>query len=103
LPRCHRRIWRAGIDPNPLDVTGPDNVAWLEALSWPEHEHRRQRLRAAALIAAADPPLLVVRRRADDLPSLATRAPQGATLVGSTAPRSTRCRRRGSRRSSTRS
>jgi hypothetical protein len=74
-------VWRAGIDLNPLDVTEPDDVAWLEALIWPEHEHRRQRLRAAVTIAAADPPLLVRGDAVDDLPSLVTRAPAGATLV----------------------
>ncbi|MBF9133545.1 DUF2332 domain-containing protein, partial [Plantactinospora sp. S1510] len=52
-------VWRAGLDLNPLDVTDPADVAWLEALVWPEHTHRRARLRAAAAVAAADPPLLV--------------------------------------------
>lgn len=74
-------VWRAGIDLNPLDVTDPADVAWLDALIWPEHTHRRARLRAAAAIAAADPPLLVRGDLVDDLPALATRAPAGATLV----------------------
>ncbi len=74
-------VWRAGIDLNPLDVTDPDDVAWLDALIWPEHEHRRERLRAAAAIAAADPPLLVRGDLVDDLPALAAQAPAGATLV----------------------
>lgn len=52
-------VWRAGLDLNPLDVTDPEDRAWLEALIWPEHDHRRERLRAAAEIAAAEPPLLV--------------------------------------------
>ncbi|MFE4545324.1 DUF2332 family protein [Arthrobacter sp. NPDC056727] len=39
--------WRAGIDLNPLDVRSPDDVAWLEALVWPEPRaaaagHRRR-------------------------------------------------------------
>ncbi|MEV6488056.1 DUF2332 domain-containing protein [Actinoplanes sp. NPDC051633] len=74
-------VWRAGLDLNPLDVTAEDDVAWLDALIWPEHEHRRARLRAAAKIAAADPPLLVKGDLVDDLPALAARAPAGATLV----------------------
>jgi hypothetical protein len=41
-------VWRAGLDLNPLDVTDPADVAWLDALIWPEHAHRRARLRAAA-------------------------------------------------------
>jgi hypothetical protein len=74
-------VWRAGLDLNPLDVTEPADVAWLDALIWPEHEHRRDRLRAAAAVAAADPPLLVRGDLVDDLPALEARAPRGATLV----------------------
>jgi hypothetical protein len=74
-------VWRAGLDLNPLDVTDSADIAWLEALIWPEHESRRDRLRAAADVAAADPPLLVRGDLVDDLPALAGRAPAGATLV----------------------
>jgi hypothetical protein len=74
-------MWRAGLDLNPLDVTDPADVAWLEALIWPEHAHRRDRLRAAVRIAAAEPPLLVRGDLVDDLPTLAARAPSDATLV----------------------
>ncbi|WP_344084134.1 DUF2332 domain-containing protein [Luedemannella helvata] len=74
-------VWRAGLDLNPLRVTDPRDVAWLEALVWPEHEHRRARLRAAAAVAAADPPLLVRGDLVDDLPALAALAPPDATLV----------------------
>jgi hypothetical protein len=74
-------VWRAGLDLNPLRVTDADDVAWLDALIWPEHAHRRERLRAAARIAAADPPTLVRGDLVDDLPALAAQAPPGATLV----------------------
>ncbi|WP_406036720.1 DUF2332 domain-containing protein [Micromonospora sp. NBC_00898] len=74
-------VWRAGLDLNPLDVTDAADVAWLDALIWPEHTHRRVRLRVAAAVAAADPPLLVRGDLVDDLPALAARAPAGATLV----------------------
>ncbi|WP_344507198.1 DUF2332 domain-containing protein [Dactylosporangium maewongense] len=74
-------VWRAGIDLNPLDVTDPADVAWLEALIWPEHQHRRDRLRAAAAVAAADPPVLRRGDLVDDLPGLAAQAPGGATVV----------------------
>jgi hypothetical protein len=74
-------VWRAGLDLNPLDVTNPADLAWLNALIWPEHAHRRARLRAAAAIAAADPPLLARGDLVDDLPALAAQAPAGATLV----------------------
>lgn len=74
-------VWRAGLDLNPLDVNDPSDVAWLDALIWPEHEHRRARLRAAAAVAAAEPALLVRGDLVDDLPALAAQAPPGATLV----------------------
>ena len=79
--RLPQVVWRAGLDLRPLDVTDPDDVGWLEALIWPEHSHRRDRLRAAAAIAAADPPELVRGDLVVDLPGLAARAPGGATLV----------------------
>jgi hypothetical protein len=74
-------VWRAGLDLTPLDVTDADDVAWLDALIWPEHAHRRARLAAAAAVAAADPPLLVRGDLVDDLPALAESAPPEATLV----------------------
>lgn len=76
-----RVVWRAGIDLNPLDITNTADVAWLDALIWPEHGHRRARLRAAAAIAAAEPPVLVRGDLVDDLPALAATAPEAATLV----------------------
>ncbi|MEU8007112.1 DUF2332 domain-containing protein [Catellatospora sp. NPDC049111] len=74
-------VWRAGIDLNPLDVTDPADVRWLESLIWPEHHDRRERLTAAAAIAAADPPLLVRGDLNERLPELAEQAPAEATLV----------------------
>jgi len=73
--------WRAGLDLNPLDVTNRADAAWLEALVWPEHTHRRDRLRAAAAIASAEPPLLIRGDLVDDLPALVSQAPADATLV----------------------
>ncbi|GAA1061236.1 DUF2332 domain-containing protein [Agromyces bracchium] len=74
-------VWRAGIDLHPLDVRRPDDLAWLEALVWPEHDDRRERLRAAAGIVAADPPRIVAGDLAERLESLAEDAPDEATLV----------------------
>jgi hypothetical protein len=64
--RCHGAMpavrstpdigWRQGIDLAPLDVTSEDDVAWLLACIWPEHDARRERLRAACAIARVDPP-----------------------------------------------
>jgi len=74
-------VWRAGIDLNPLDITDPADAAWLDALIWPEQEHRRARLQAAIRIATADPPRLLRGDLVDDLPALAAQAPADATLV----------------------
>ncbi|TVZ04730.1 DUF2332 domain-containing protein [Trebonia kvetii] len=73
--------WRAGLDLNPLDITNPADLAWLEALIWPEHSYRRDRLRAAAVIAAAHPPMLIRGDLTEELLPLAAQAPAGATLV----------------------
>ncbi|MFV2016914.1 DUF2332 domain-containing protein [Micromonospora sp. LOL_023] len=82
LPRTRPEVvWRAGLDLTPLDVTDAADIAWLDALIWPEQEHRRARLAAAAAVAAADPPLLVRGDLVDDLPALAATAPPDATLV----------------------
>lgn len=85
LARVPRRlpdvVWRAGVDLNPLDITDPDDAAWLDALVWPEHDDRRARLAAAATVVAADPPLLVAGDLLDALPGLVAQAPAGATLV----------------------
>ena len=74
-------VWRAGLDLHPLDLTSFEDLAWLEALVWPEHEERRRRLRAAAALLRSEPPLLVAGDLVEDLPALAARAPAGATLV----------------------
>jgi hypothetical protein len=74
-------VWRAGIDLHPLDVRNPDDVAWLEALIWPEQEFRRDRLRRAMAVARQDPPLLVAGDLNEQLLSLAGQAPPDAALV----------------------
>lgn len=79
--RLPQVVWRGGIDLNPLDVRHPDDLAWLDALVWPEHDDRRQRLRAAASIAASDPPRIVSGDLNDRLLALAAEAPGDATLV----------------------
>jgi len=73
--------WRAGVDLNPIDVRDGDQLAWLEALVWPEHEARRVRLHAAAAVAAADPPTLVRGDILDAIPGLVERAPPGSRVV----------------------
>jgi hypothetical protein len=73
--------WRAGIDLNPLDVADGDQMRWLETLVWPEHDHRRARLRAAVDLARVDPPRMLRADLNDALPQLVAEAPAEATLV----------------------
>lgn len=68
-----------GSEPAGRNRPGGPRVA--RRLIWPEHAHRRSRLRAATAVAAAEPPLLVRGDLVDDLPALAAQAPADATLV----------------------
>ncbi len=82
LPASLPRVsFRAGIDLNPLQVGNDDDVAWLEALVWPEHTRRRDRLRAAIEVARREPPLLVRGDLTVDLQALIQRAPADAVVV----------------------
>jgi hypothetical protein len=38
---------------NPIDTSDPEELAWLEALIWPEHHERRERLSSAWALARA--------------------------------------------------
>jgi hypothetical protein len=73
--------WRAGLDLNPLDVTDPDELRWLELLIWPGQEHRIHTLRKAVEIAKRDPPRVIEGDLTKDLQALAAEAPRDATLV----------------------
>ncbi|WP_199422191.1 DUF2332 domain-containing protein [Actinotalea solisilvae] len=74
-------VARVGIDLHPLDVGDPADLAWLEALVWPEHDERRARLAAAAGVVAADPPTLVAGDLLDRLDDVLDLLPAGATPV----------------------
>ena len=73
--------WRAGIDLNPLDLSAPEDVAWLQTLVWPGQEERAVRLRAAIRIARESPPRIVRGDLIENLRGVAATAPAGATLV----------------------
>lgn len=73
--------WRAGIDLNPLDVRRDEDVAWLDALIWPEHQDRRARLHAVVDLVRADPVELVRGDLADEIASLVARVPPGLSIV----------------------
>lgn len=51
-PREIDVLSRSGLDLHPVDPGDPEHRRWLEALIWPEHHDRRERLRAALSIAA---------------------------------------------------
>ena len=74
-------VWRAGLDLEPIDIADRNQVAWLEALVWPEQIERLARLRAALAIAAADKPRLVEGDLRRDLARLANEMPRDATRV----------------------
>jgi hypothetical protein len=66
---------RLGIDINPLDVTNPEDVAWLRALLWPEHTDRLALLNAALEIARHAPPRLLQGDVNELLPPLVKEVP----------------------------
>jgi hypothetical protein len=74
-------VWRAGVDLNPLDPADPDTAAWLTALVWPEHEHRRERLAAALRVAAAAGTRIERGDLRGRVGALVAEAPAGATPV----------------------
>jgi hypothetical protein len=79
--RAPQIAWRAGLDLNPLDIGSTGDVAWLEALVWPEQEQRLANLRRAIDVASRDPPRVVRGDLLTDFGSLAASAPSNATLV----------------------
>lgn len=72
---------RVGLDLAPLDVTDPDAAAWLEALVWPEHQDRLERLRAAIQIRRETPVRLIAGDATRTLAALADELPPGPAVV----------------------
>lgn len=82
IPRRSPEVaWRAGIDLEPLDVTDPRAVAWLEALVWPGQAGRLHRLRAAVRVARHERPPIHQGNALDLLERVALDAPSETTLV----------------------
>jgi hypothetical protein len=79
--RMPQVVWRAGIDLNPLDASRESDVAWLDALIWPEHDDRRSRLRRAADIARREPVEIVAGDLNVEIEQVVARAPAGASVV----------------------
>ncbi|MCE8529585.1 DUF2332 domain-containing protein [Ruegeria pomeroyi] len=82
LPVHHPEIvWRAGLDLAPPDLEDAGDVAWLEALVWPEQTDRLARLRQAVAVARQEPPPVVAGDLTRDLEALLAQAPADARLV----------------------
>jgi len=77
-PAVHSRV---GIDLHPLDVTDEADVAWLRALTWPEHHDRRAVLADAVAVARSDPPRLVEGDMLDQLPAVLDEIPDDVPVV----------------------
>ena len=72
--------WRMGIDLNPLDVHNPEAVRWLQALIWPEHRDRAQRIEAALALAQQQSLEIIVGDAVDRLPEAMAQVPTETTL-----------------------
>ncbi len=72
---------RFGIDLNALDVRSDEDMRWLRALVWPEHDERRSLLARAIEVARADPPTVVSGDVFEDLPGALDAAPKEAAVV----------------------
>src|SRR5438309_9349686 len=61
---------RLGVDLNPVDLNNPENVQWLQALVWPEHQKRANQLELATQVASDDPPQIIRGDALEIMPSL---------------------------------
>ena len=73
--------WRRGLDLQPVDLTNPDNVAWLLACVWPDHPERRERLEQAIAIAQETPVGVQPGDLTRDVGAFLANAPPDATMV----------------------
>ena len=82
LPRAVPTIaTRTGIDLAPVDLERADAVAWLEALVWPEHGDRVERLRAAVARRRETPVSMVAGDAAAVLAPTLAALPPGPVVV----------------------
>ncbi|MBQ0138381.1 MAG: DUF2332 domain-containing protein [Kurthia sp.] len=72
---------RIGMDLRTLNVQEEEDLLWLEALIWPEHEERRQLLKKAASITRELPIQLVDGDATKKLLRIAKNVPQNEMLV----------------------
>ena len=88
-PKMPKIVYREGIDLNPLDVRNETDLAWLEALVWPEQTERLELVRAAAVIAKNDPPRLTTGDALAEIRTAVARArranPKATVVISSPA------------------
>jgi hypothetical protein len=77
-------VARIGVDPDPLDLTDPDDARWLRACLPPDQPERAARLDAELTLAATAPPLLLRGNAVDTLPDALARVPAEAVPVVTT-------------------
>lgn len=79
--RAIRVLSRTGIDLNVIDRNDPDDRRWLEALVWPEHTTRRDRLKAALQATMALEMNLVEGDILSELAPVLAGLPEGEPVV----------------------
>jgi len=72
---------RTALDLAPVSIDDPDQVAWLDALIWPEHAERRERFSAALAIRRATEVTTIAGDAVETLPRAAAANPEGALLI----------------------
>jgi hypothetical protein len=77
-------VARIGVDPDPVDVTDPDDARWLRACLGPGQPERAARLDAEMALAATAPPLLLRGDPVEVLPGAFARVPADALPVVTT-------------------
>ncbi|HZB49297.1 MAG TPA: DUF2332 domain-containing protein [Mycobacteriales bacterium] len=77
-------VARIGVDPDPVDVTDPDEARWLRACLAPDQRERRARLDAELALAATVRPLLLGGDAVELLPAALARVPADALPVVTT-------------------
>ncbi|PRY48635.1 hypothetical protein LY71_10813 [Geodermatophilus tzadiensis] len=77
-------VARVAVDPDPVDVTDPDDARWLRACVPPDEPERAAQLEAELALMTADPPQLVCGDAVEVLPDAVARVPDGALPVVTT-------------------
>jgi len=72
---------RTGLDVNPLDPADGSARRWLDALIWPEHVERRERLRSALDMVASLEIDMIAGDALETLPTALDRLPAGEPAV----------------------